>query len=203
MPVKAEVIDVTDDNHGIKEEFVDEIDDTPSVVAKPGTALDSSTKSSPQAMRQQNICMAQLIKLGADQMTYSKYPVGCQVYYNSNTCSLPVTSQSDVKFIASIFRGKVNNVFMDLGSKQFIYEVDQTSNIEDKELLTEAQLTYATGTPINVQFAPNESTHNGEIIGSKVATQESKKTYTVTVFTKDTMLRFSTICQVTILHIVL
>lgn len=185
VPVKAEVIDITDDNHGIKEEFVDETDDTPSVVAKPGTALDSSTKSSPQALQQKIICMSQLIKLGADQMTYSKYPVGCQVHYNTNTQTLPVTSQSEVKFIASVCRGKVNNVFMDLGSKQFIYEVVPTSNIEDKELLTETKLTYATGTPINVQFAPTESTHNGEVIGSKVATQELKKTYTVIVFTKE------------------
>eukprot|EP00956_Cyclotella_meneghiniana_P006671 scaffold8842_cov74-Cyclotella_meneghiniana.AAC.7 len=182
VSVKVEVIDVTDDNHEIKEEFVDEETyDTPSV-AKPAKALESSTKSSPQAM-QQKICMAQLIKLGADQMSFSKYPVGCQVHYSSNTQELSVTSQPDVKFIASVRRGKVNNVFMDLGSKQFVYEVVPTSsNVEDKELLTEAQLTYATGTPVNVQFSLTESTYDGEIIGYKV---EEKKTYTIIIFTKD------------------
>jgi hypothetical protein len=75
---------------------------------------------------------------------------------------------------------------MDLGSKQFIYEVCNIRNVDEKspELLTEQQLAYAAGTPINVQFQESGEDFEGEIVGYTVGTQRAQvKTYKVILFT--------------------
>jgi hypothetical protein len=173
-PVKVEVIDVTGGDNVVKHE---------------ANAIDSSTKAKSivPPVIQPTISRAQLIQLGEDQMTaFSKYPVGCRVIYSFNSQTTPVTSRSNIKLITSLRVGRVNTVFMDLGSKQFIYEVCNIRNVNENspELLTEQQLAYAAGTPINVQFNQSGEVFEGEIVGYTVGTRQAQvKTYTVILFT--------------------
>ena len=179
--VKAEVIDVSDETDDIKQD--DAVTNSNSqLLQKP--AYEDAVKQTSPSKKKQNISMAQLIKLGTDQMTYSKYPVGCRVQYNVNSLTLPVAIESGLKFVCSLNVGKVNSVFMDLGSKQFVYEVISMKSIGQKnsEFLTEDELAYAPGALVNVQFGDSDSSYEGEIIGCEDGAQEKK--YRVIVFTE-------------------
>lgn len=122
----------------------------------------------------------QLMKLEASQTTYSKYPIDCRVHYNFNQVSPTTTStspsQSRPKLIGSYCVGRIQSVFLDTSSKNFVYEVAPIpkSGHTTTEMLTESQLAYASGTPVCVQFSEREAVQDGEIVGCKVDLEDVK-----------------------------
>lgn len=185
VPVKTEVIDVSEDNDVVKQEM-DALDTTMGVNSNVQHVFTVPERE--EVMQQPKISMAQLIKLAADQMTFSKYPVGCRVQYNINSnARAAVTSQAGIKFVSCLRVGKIAAVYMDLGSKGFVYEVLPGGSADissSSELLTEAQLAYCPGASITVNFPGAEARYDGEIIQCTGSSHPAKM-YCVLMFTGD------------------
>lgn len=117
----------------------------------------------------------QLMKLEANQTTYSNYPIDCRVHYNFNqvstTTATTTPSQSRPKLVCSYCVGRIKSVYLDPSSRNFVYEVapiPSKKSGNSTEMLTESSLAYAPGTPVCVQFSEKEAVQDGEIIGCKV-----------------------------------
>lgn len=165
-PVKAQVIDVT-----VKEE------DVPVTASEP-----KSTVSAEQELpiEQPKISTSQLLELKQDQInSFSMFPVGCRVQYNINRQAVP--TPANAKYVTSLRVGTVKNVFMDLSSKGFVYEITPSRTSGDSaEFLTEAQLTYGPGTSVTVKLSDERNGYEGEILQYKVGSQS--KLYSVMLF---------------------
>jgi hypothetical protein len=148
------------------------------------TTTTESCKQIPAAPMQTEISKEQLIQLQSDQTSFSKYPVGCRVHYNYKFHAAPVISLSNAKFVYSVSVGVVKSVFMDLSSKSFVYELASLGNESKSHLLRESDLSFATGTPVNVQFPEGDTAYEGEITGCSLSSDQTRL-YSVLLFTEN------------------
>ncbi len=112
------------------------------------------------------------VQFAPDQTIHFKYPVNCPVWYR------PQSDESEPK-IFDFFVGVIDNVKMDVTSRQFIFEIQRQSGAHRIDTVLEPEIAYAAHCPVIVDV--NGKRVEGEVICANPFCQGEEMMYSVMI----------------------